>query len=53
MNELLRETLGQVWRVCDQMSYAAQAGYMDTLKAQYLCLQKQMAKLELIQEQVG
>ena len=53
MNELERETLGQIWHLSEQMAYAAQSGYTDTLKAQYLCLQKQMKKLELIQEQVG
>ena len=53
MNELLRETLGQVWRVLSQMEFCAENGHVETLKAQYLCLQKQMKKLELIQEQVG
>lgn len=53
MNGLERETLGQIWRLCEQMSYAAQSGYTDTLKAQFICLQKQMVRLDMIQEQIG
>lgn len=53
MNELEREALGAIWRLCDQMSYAAQAGYRDTLKAQFDTLKKHMAKLDLIEQAKG
>lgn len=50
MTSLERETLGSIWRLCEQMGYAAQQGYIDTLKAQFNNLQKQMAKLDTIKE---
>ena len=53
MNEIEREALGAIWRLCDQMSYAAQAGYRDTLKAQFDTLKKHMAKLDLIEQAKG
>lgn len=53
MNGLERETLGSIWRLCEQMAYAAEAGYIDTLKAQFQCLQKHMVKLDMIREYIG
>ena len=49
MSELQRETLGSIARLAEQMSYCAMNGYTDTLKAQFLTLQKQMARLDMIE----
>lgn len=53
MNEVMRETLGSVWRLCDQMSYAAENGMVATLRAEYDSLKRLMARLEVIQEHIG
>lgn len=50
MNDLTRETLGSIARLAEQMSYAAMSSHTETLKAQFLTLQKQMAKLDTIKE---
>ena len=50
MSDLQRETLGSIARLVDQMGYAAMNGHLETLKAQFLTLQKQMAKLDTIKE---
>lgn len=50
MDDLKRETLGRIWRLCEQMAYAAEHGHVETLKAQFQTLSKQMAKLETIDE---
>ena len=52
MSDIQRETLGTIWRLCEQMAYCAQSGYMDTLKAQFDALAKQMAKLDMIREYI-
>ena len=50
MNDLKRETLGAIWRLLDQMSYAAEQGHVETLKAQFDTLKKQMARLDIIND---
>ena len=50
MGELQRETLGAIWRLCEQMAYTAEHGHVETLKAQYDALKKQMARLEIARE---
>lgn len=47
MTEMERDVLGNIWRLCEQMAYAAQQGYMDTLRAQYDTLRKWMQRLEM------
>lgn len=53
MSNLQRETLGNISRLVDQMSYAAMCGHVETLKAQFITLQKYMARLEIVQEYIG
>lgn len=48
MNEIKRETLGTIWRLLDQMSYAAEHGHAEMLKVQFETLKKYMARLELV-----
>lgn len=48
MDEIKREVLGTIWRLCEQMSYAAEQGHVETLKAQYNALTKYMARLEMV-----
>lgn len=48
MNGIKREVLGTIWRLCEQMSYAAEQGHVETLKAQYDSLKKYMARLEMV-----
>ena len=52
MNELKRETLGDIWTLCDQMAYAAQTGKTETLRAQFATMLKLMARLDMIQEHI-
>jgi hypothetical protein len=52
MTDLQRETLGSIWRLCEQMAYTAEHGHVATLKAQFDALKKQMAKLEIVREYV-
>lgn len=52
MNDLQRETLGRIARLVDQMGYTAMNGHMETLKAQFETLKKQMARLETIKEYI-
>lgn len=52
MNELKRETLGAIWRLCEQMAYAAEHGHVQTLKAQTDALKKMIARLDMIDEMV-
>lgn len=47
MTDMERDALGSIWRLCEQMSYAAQQGYVDTLRAQYDTLRKWMQRLEM------
>lgn len=53
MSELQRETLGSIWRLCDQMVYAAEQGHVETLKAEFDTLKKHMARLDMIREYIG
>ena len=53
MDELQRETLGSIWRLCEQMAYTAEHGHTETLKAQYLALGKYMNRLNMIDELGG
>lgn len=53
MSDLQRETLGNIARLAEQMSYAAMNGLTDTLKAQMGTLQRLIAKLEVSQRYVG
>ena len=50
MTDLQRETLGSIARLVDQMCYTAMNGHLETLKAQFEALKKQMAKLEIVRE---
>ena len=50
MNEVKRETLGAIARLCQQMEYSSMNAHTEMLKAQFLTLQKQMAKLDTIKE---
>lgn len=52
MNQPKRETFGAIWRLCQQMEYSAENALTETLKAQFLALQKQMAKLDTINEYI-
>lgn len=52
MIDLKRETLGAIWRLCDQMAYAAENGYTQTLKAQFSALRQQMRRLELVEDYI-
>ena len=52
MNDMQRETLGSIARLVDQMGYTAMQGHMETLKAQFDTLKKQMAKLEMIRQYI-
>ena len=53
MSDLQRETLGSIARLCDQMGYAAMNGHIETLKAQFDTLKKQMAKLDLVEQHIA
>ena len=48
MSDMQRETLGAIARLADQMNYTAMNGRTELLKAQFLAMQKQMAKLDMI-----
>ena len=48
MNDIKREVLGTIWRLCEQMAYAAEQGHVETLKAQYDTLRKYMTRLEMV-----
>ena len=48
MDEIKREVLGTIWRLCEQMAYAAEQGHVETLKAQYSALRKYMERLEMV-----
>lgn len=52
MSDIERDTLGSIWRLCEQMAYAAQQGYVDTLKAQYDTLRRQMWRLEMLKKHI-
>ena len=52
MNDLQRETLGSIARLVDQMGYAAMNGHLETLKAQFDTLKKQMARLDVIRDYI-
>ncbi len=52
MTDLQRETLGNIARLADQMSYAAMQGYTAMLKAQFESLARQMRRLEIIEEYI-
>ena len=52
MSNLEREALGNIWRLCEQMSYAAQTGKVETLKAQYDTMKKLMARLDIVQQYI-
>lgn len=53
MSEMERTVLGNIWRICDQMAYAAEHGYTETLKVQFDALRQQMGKLEFIKEHIA
>ena len=53
MSELQRNTLGAIWRLCQQMEYTAEHGMTEVLKAQYNTLSKYMARLDMIKEVVN
>lgn len=53
MNELKRETLGTIWRLCEQMAYAAENERTETLKAQFDTLKRLMARLDTIQQYIA
>lgn len=50
MNERVRDLLGEVWRLCEQMAYTAENGYVATLSVQFETLKRYMAKLEDLRE---
>ena len=50
MNERVRDLLGEVWRLCEQMAYTAENGYVATLNVQFETLKRYMAKLEDLRE---
>ena len=50
MNDIERNTLGSIARLAEQMSYSAMNAHTEMLKAQFLTLKKQMAKLDTIKE---
>ena len=52
MNDLKRETLGSIARLCEQMSYTAMEGHAETVKAQFETLKKQMARLDIIRQYI-
>ena len=52
MNEIQRNTLGSIWRLCQQMEYAAENGHVATLRAQFLALSKLMARLDMLEKVV-
>lgn len=53
MNDSMRETLGGIWRLCEQMAYAAEHGHVSLLGAQYNALQRRMNQLDKIIEEMG
>lgn len=53
MNDLRREVLGDIARLAEQMSFAAMNGHVETLKAQFLTMQKYIAKLDMIREYIA
>ena len=52
MNELKRETLGRIWRLCEQMAYAAENGHVAILQAEFGLLQNSMSLLGIIENDV-
>ena len=50
MNTLTQETLGNVARLAEQMSYTASHGHVETLKAQADTLRRMIARLDMITE---
>ena len=48
MQKLERDTLGAIWRLCDQMAYSAEKGMTNTLKAQAEILNRLIARLDLV-----
>lgn len=52
MSDIQRETLGSIWRLCEQMAYTAEHGHVATLRAQFDALKKQMARLEIASDYV-
>ena len=52
MSDLKRETLGDIARLCEQMSYTAMEGHVETVKAQFDTLKKQMARLDIIRQYI-
>ena len=52
MSNAKRETLGAIWKCCNQMEYSASHAMTETLKAQFSALQKHMARLETIEEMI-
>ena len=53
MSDLKRETLGDIARLCEQMAYTAMEGHIETVKAQFDMLKKQMAKLDMVQKYIA
>ena len=41
-----RDALGGIWRLCEQMAYAAEHGHVATLRAEFDALRRRMARLE-------
>lgn len=53
MTDVERNALDAIVRLCDQMSYTAMMGHVETLKAQFDTLHKQTAKLEVALQYTG
>ena len=50
MVDLQRETLGNIWRLCEQMAYSAEHGLTETLRAEFDTLQRQMERLRIVEK---
>lgn len=50
--ELERECMGTIWRTCDDMARAAEAGNHASLKTHFDFLKEQMQRLETIRKGV-
>ena len=48
MNERVRDLLGEVWRLCEQMAYTAENGYVATLNVQFETLSCALTLLAVI-----
>ena len=53
MSDTQRETLGNIARLTEQMSYAAMNGMVKTLAAQFNVLKKHMERLDAARERIA